>query len=143
MSSRIVRSADEMRQLGQALAQSLEQGDVLVLAGPVGAGKTTLAQGIAAGLGVLDQVTSPTFVIAREYATAATRLVHVDAYRVGSSLELEDLDLQTQDAIVVIEWGSPVAHVLGDDPYLVEIETLGQSDERTVRVDPRLRESAT
>lgn len=138
MSPRLVSSADEMRQFGRELAQSLNKGDVLVLAGPVGAGKTTLTQGIAAGLGVADQVTSPTFVIAREYQAPATRLVHVDAYRVGSSLELDDLDLQTQDAIVIIEWGSPVAHVLADDPYFVEIETIGESDERMVMVDPRL-----
>jgi tRNA threonylcarbamoyladenosine biosynthesis protein TsaE len=140
VSSRIVGSAEEMRQLGGEIAPFLHNGDVLVLAGPVGAGKTTLTQGIAAGLGVHDQVTSPTFVIAREYQAPAIRLIHVDAYRVGSSLELDDLDLQTQDAVVIIEWGSPVAHVLADDPYLIEIETVGESDERMVLVDPRLTE---
>jgi tRNA threonylcarbamoyladenosine biosynthesis protein TsaE len=137
VTTRVVRSADDMRRLGRDLARALHQGDVLVLAGPVGAGKTTLTQGIAAGLGVTDQVTSPTFVIAREYQAPKARLVHVDAYRVGSSLELDDLDLQTHDAIVVIEWGSPVAHVLADDPYVIEIETRGQSDERNLRIDPR------
>lgn len=143
MSQCMVHSADEMRQLGRDVGSSLQAGDLVVLSGPVGAGKTTLTQGIAVGLGITEQVTSPTFVIAREYQAAGRRLVHVDAYRVGSSLELDDLDLQTQDAIVVIEWGTPVAHVLADNPYLIEIETVGESDERIVRLDPRLAGSNT
>ena len=106
------------RAAGVALAAYLRAGDVLVLTGDLGAGKTTLTQGIGAGLGVRGPVTSPTFVIARvhpnERPAGGSALVHVDAYRLGSALEFDDLDLDTDlaAAVVVVEWGEGLAEGL-------------------------------
>jgi tRNA threonylcarbamoyladenosine biosynthesis protein TsaE len=105
----VVATADQMRTLGTRLAGLLRAGDLVVLSGPLGAGKTTLAQGIGAGLGVRGQVTSPTFVIARLHPTlgGGPDLVHADAYRLGSRAEVDDLDLDADLAtsVTVVEWG--------------------------------------
>jgi tRNA threonylcarbamoyladenosine biosynthesis protein TsaE len=104
-----VPTAAHMRTLGRRLAGLLQAGDLVVLSGPLGAGKTTLAQGIGAGLGVRGQVTSPTFVIARMHPslTAGPDLVHADAYRLGTRAEGDDLDLDADLATsaTVVEWG--------------------------------------
>jgi len=104
-----VATADDMRTLGTRLAGLLRAGDLVVLSGPLGAGKTTLAQGIGAGLGVRGRVTSPTFVIARLHPSlgAGPDLVHADAYRLGSRAEVDDLDLDADLAtsVTVVEWG--------------------------------------
>ena len=129
-----VSAAQEMRELGRRLASVLKAGDLVILSGGLGAGKTTLTQGIGAGLGVRGPITSPTFVIARVHpplAAAAARgndtaargndtggrgpaLVHADAYRLGSVLELDDLDLDTDTAssVTVVEWGEGLAEGL-------------------------------
>ena len=118
--------ADSMRALGAALASVLRPGDVVVLSGELGAGKTTLTQGLGAGLGVRGDVTSPTFVIARVHPSLADgpALVHVDAYRLGGVAELDDLDLDTSldDAVTVVEWGEGIAEGLADDRLEVRIE---------------------
>jgi tRNA threonylcarbamoyladenosine biosynthesis protein TsaE len=104
-----VPTAAEMRDLGERLAGLLRAGDLIVLSGSLGAGKTTLAQGIGAGLGVRGPVTSPTFVIARQHPSlrGGPDLVHADAYRLGSRAEVDDLDLDTDVAtsVTVVEWG--------------------------------------
>jgi tRNA threonylcarbamoyladenosine biosynthesis protein TsaE len=118
--------ADAMRALGASLAKVLRAGDVLVLSGELGAGKTTFTQGLGAGLGVRGDVTSPTFVIARVHPSlvGGPALVHVDAYRLGGIAELDDLDLDTslEEAVTVVEWGSGVAEALADDRLHVRIE---------------------
>jgi tRNA threonylcarbamoyladenosine biosynthesis protein TsaE len=105
----VVPSAEAMRTLGRELAGLLRDGDLLVLTGDLGAGKTTLTQGIGAGLGVREEITSPTFVIARVHPPTGRgpSLVHVDAYRLTSLAEVDDLDLDAslEDSITVVEWG--------------------------------------
>jgi tRNA threonylcarbamoyladenosine biosynthesis protein TsaE len=104
-----VGTAEQMRALGRRLSGLLRAGDLVVLSGPLGAGKTTLAQGIGAGLGVRGSVTSPTFVIARVHPSLSSGpdLVHADAYRLGSRAEVDDLDLDGDlaTAVTVVEWG--------------------------------------
>ena len=115
-----VPDPDRMRELGRALAALLRPGDLVVLTGELGAGKTTLTRGIGEGLGVRGQVTSPTFVIARVHPPLGDgpALVHADAYRLGGGLEeLEDLDLDAAlpDSVVVVEWGEGRVEDLAED----------------------------
>ena len=140
------RDADAMRGLGQALALQLRAGDLVVLSGELGAGKTTFTQGLGAGLGVRGAVTSPTFVIARVHPSLVDGpdLVHVDAYRLGGIAELDDLDLDTslEDAVTVVEWGEGLAEGLAESRLEVAIvraegdsapaETMGEDE-----IDPR------
>ena len=105
----IVNSASEMEALGAEVATWVVAGDVILLSGPLGAGKTTFTRGVGRALDVSGAITSPTFVIAREHA-GSPNLIHVDAYRVGSAWELEDLDLDTDNAVTVVEWGTQIAH---------------------------------
>jgi tRNA threonylcarbamoyladenosine biosynthesis protein TsaE len=134
-----VTSAQQMRDLGERLAARLRPGDLLILSGPLGAGKTTLVQGIAAGLGVRGPITSPTFVIARVHPSlvGGPALVHADAYRLGGAAELDDLDLDadTDSSITVVEWGEGLAEGLADDRLEITINR-GQADDgpRTVTV---------
>ena len=135
-------TAADMRALGRRLATVLSAGDLVILSGPLGAGKTTLTQGIGEGLGIRGPVTSPTFVIARVHPplAAARRpaatgfgaggqsaprpaLVHADAYRLGSALELDDLDLDadTANSVTVVEWGEGLAEGLADDRLEITI----------------------
>jgi len=102
-----IATPEAMHRFGFGLAGNLRAGDLLVLAGPLGAGKTALTQGIGSGLGVTGAVTSPTFVIARTHRRQSGQpdLVHVDAYRLGSPFELDDLDIDFDNSIVVVEWG--------------------------------------
>jgi tRNA threonylcarbamoyladenosine biosynthesis protein TsaE len=128
-----VPTRDAMLALGRRLAGLVRAGDVVLLDGPLGAGKTTLTQGIGAGLGVSTPITSPTFVLAREHEGRALRLVHVDAYRLASWDELDDLDLSTTDAVTVVEWGRGLAEPLARDRLEVIIAP-GRDDAREVRV---------
>jgi tRNA threonylcarbamoyladenosine biosynthesis protein TsaE len=129
-----------MRDLGQRLAALLRPGDLVVLTGPLGAGKTTLVQGIGAGLEVRGPVTSPTFVIARVHPALGTgpALVHADAYRLGSRAEVDDLDLDADVAssVTVVEWGEGLVEDLADSHLEVSIcmpapgpDPLAASDE--------------
>jgi tRNA threonylcarbamoyladenosine biosynthesis protein TsaE len=135
---RIATDAD-MRDLGRRLAARLRPGDLVILSGPLGAGKTTLVQGIGAGLGVRGPVTSPTFVIARVHPVVSgtgPALVHADAYRLGSIGEVDDLDLDTDAdrAVTVVEWGSGLAEGLAEDRLEISIEPDQHGDVRTVRL---------
>nr|WP_271220332.1 tRNA (adenosine(37)-N6)-threonylcarbamoyltransferase complex ATPase subunit type 1 TsaE [Streptosporangium carneum] len=118
-----------MRELGVELAGLLRPGDLAVLSGPLGAGKTTLVQGIADGLKVRGPITSPTFVIARVHPSLAggPALVHVDAYRLGGDLEVDDLDLDAslEDSVTVVEWGEGLVEGLADDRLEIRIERGG------------------
>jgi tRNA threonylcarbamoyladenosine biosynthesis protein TsaE len=130
----------DMRDLGRRLAALLRAGDLVILAGPLGAGKTTLVQGIGAGLGVRGPVTSPTFVIARVHPAltgSGPALVHADAYRLGSFSEVDDLDLDTDagSAVTVVEWGTGLAEPLAEDRLEITIEPAQDGDVRTVRIN--------
>lgn len=129
-----VGTAAEMRDLGRWLAARLGAGDLLVLSGKLGAGKTTLVQGIGEGLGVEQAITSPTFVIARVHA-GTPPLVHADAYRLGGVVELDDLDLDTpaEQAVTVAEWGEGMVEDLAEERLDVSIESRGD-DTRLVRL---------
>lgn len=122
----VVADGDQMRALGSALAATLRAGDLVILDGSLGAGKTTLVQGIGAGLGVRGQVASPTFIISRVHEPAADGpwLVHVDAYRLASLAELDHLDLDTsaEESVTVVEWGEGKAEALADGHALIRIE---------------------
>ncbi|MFB9907109.1 tRNA (adenosine(37)-N6)-threonylcarbamoyltransferase complex ATPase subunit type 1 TsaE [Allokutzneria oryzae] len=123
-----LQEPEDTMALGRRLGALLGAGDLVLLAGPLGAGKTVLVKGIAEGLGVQGRVSSPTFVISRVHQPAPggrAPLVHVDAYRLGGdALELDDLDLDTdlEDAVVVIEWGEGFAERLADDHLLVRLD---------------------
>jgi tRNA threonylcarbamoyladenosine biosynthesis protein TsaE len=160
-----VPTAAQMRALGRSLAALLRAGDLVILSGGLGAGKTTLTQGIGEGLGVRGPITSPTFVIARvhppvppapggpgqiaaELARPRPPLVHADAYRLGSALELDDLDLDTDTAasVTVVEWGEGLAEGLAADRLEItitpetagltggEVDDLAAAAPRTVRI---------
>lgn len=105
-------------ELGRRLGEWVRAGDVLVLTGELGAGKTTLTRGLGEGLGVRGEVTSPTFVISRVHPSTSggPALVHVDAYRLGSRAEVDDIDLETDlaDAVLVAEWGAGLVEQLTD-----------------------------
>jgi tRNA threonylcarbamoyladenosine biosynthesis protein TsaE len=133
--------ADTMRDLGATLARQLAPGDLLVLNGELGAGKTTFTQGIGQGLGVRGDVTSPTFVSARAHPSLGSgpSLVHVDADRLGGVAELDDLDLDTSldDAVTVVEWGQGVAEGLSDSRLEIRIIRALAEDHEDPAVDPR------
>jgi tRNA threonylcarbamoyladenosine biosynthesis protein TsaE len=129
-----------MRDLGRELAGRLRAGDLVILTGPLGAGKTTLVQGIGEGLGVRGPVTSPTFVIARVHpvlAGSGPSLVHADAYRLGSVGEVDDLDLDADvaSAVTVVEWGQGLAEGLAEDRLVISIQPHPDSDVRTVQLN--------
>jgi tRNA threonylcarbamoyladenosine biosynthesis protein TsaE len=128
-----------MRDLGRELSGRLRAGDLVILTGPLGAGKTTLVQGIGEGLGVRGPVTSPTFVIARVHpvlAGSGPSLVHADAYRLGSIGEVDDLDLDADvaSAVTVVEWGHGLAEGLAEDRLEISIQPDPDSDVRTVQL---------
>ena len=132
--------AVEMRELGERVGHSLSAGDLVVLTGELGAGKTTFTQGLGSGLEVRGVVTSPTFVIARVHPSlvAGPDLVHVDAYRLGGLDELDDLDLDTSldSAVTVVEWGAGLAEGLADSRLEILIERALGAD-ATDESDPR------
>ena len=135
-SGAVLADPERTHAFGVALARLLRAGDLVVLTGDLGAGKTTLTQGIGAGLGVRGPVTSPTFVIARVHPSlvGGPALVHVDAYRLGSTLELDDLDLDTSlvDAVTVIEWGAGLVEQLSEDRLEVTLVADADTEERSV-----------
>ncbi|AOR32582.1 tRNA (adenosine(37)-N6)-threonylcarbamoyltransferase complex ATPase subunit type 1 TsaE [Streptomyces fodineus] len=121
-----ITSPEQMRELGRRLAKLLRAGDLVMLSGELGAGKTTLTRGLGEGLGVRGAVTSPTFVIARVHPSlgGGPPLVHVDAYRLGGGLdEMEDLDLDVSlpDSVIVVEWGEGKVEELTEDRLQVVI----------------------
>jgi tRNA threonylcarbamoyladenosine biosynthesis protein TsaE len=134
----ILATADDTRAYGAKLAAVLRAGDLVVLTGPLGAGKTVRVQGIGAGLGVRGPVLSPTFVIARVHRGGRLPLVHVDAYRLGSLEEVDDLDLDVElaDSVLVVEWGSGKVEQLSDARLDVELARAPDSESRTLTVRP-------
>lgn len=119
------------------LAAEVRPGDVVVLKGGLGAGKTRFVSGLAAGLGVEEQVVSPTFILMREYRSGFLPVVHVDVYRLGSINEFDDLDVfeRAAEGVLVIEWGDAVMAALPPDVLVVEFE-VGSNEERTLRLRP-------
>jgi tRNA threonylcarbamoyladenosine biosynthesis protein TsaE len=134
----VVPEVDDTQALGRALGAVLRAGDLVVLTGGLGAGKTTLTQGLGDGLGVRGPVTSPTFVIARVHPSlvGGPVLVHVDAYRLGGSLELDalDLDASVEEGVTVVEWGHGLAEDLSEDRLEVVLEADPATEVRTATV---------
>lgn len=130
--TRRVATAAGMHALGRELASVLRAGDLVVLTGPLGAGKTTLTRGIGEGLDVRGPVTSPTFVLARTHPSLSggAPLVHVDAYRLSSALELDDLDIDFARSVVVVEWGSGMLEGVAESWLEVEIERPTGAEQR-------------
>lgn len=139
-------TVEDTRAFGSRLGRMLRAGDLLVLIGPLGAGKTALVQGIGAGLGVLGDVTSPTFVIARVHRPDPARggrvaLVHADAYRLGDAVDPRaeidalDLDASMDDAVTVVEWGEGMVEQLGEAHLRIVIERR-DDDTRVVELVP-------
>ena len=127
-------TADDTRALGRRLARLLRRGDVIIASGDLGAGKTTLTQGLGEGLDVAGAVISPTFVLSRVHRarSGGPDLVHVDAYRLGSAAELDDLDLDasTEESVTLVEWGTGIAEGLADERLEIDIRRgLDPADE--------------
>ena len=131
----LVESAVAMRELGAKIGSKLKAGDLISLIGPLGAGKTELAKGIAQAFGI-EEVTSPTFVIARSYKSRPP-LIHMDAYRLLAGAnplyELEDLDLHSEEAVTLIEWGGELAERISEQYLEIRIN-------REVKADSEIRE---
>jgi tRNA threonylcarbamoyladenosine biosynthesis protein TsaE len=125
-----IPDADEMQAWGARLADVLQPGDLVLLSGRLGAGKTTLAQGIGRGLGVTGPVVSPTFVIARVYRGGRLPMVHVDAYRLGGVDEVDDLDLDAsvEQSVTVVEWGEGLVESLAENRLEIRLERSAGDD---------------
>lgn len=125
-------TAQESRDLGAKLGRLLRAGDIVLLDGPLGAGKTTFTQGIAAGMGVEGRVTSPTFIVSRVHDSASDGppLVHVDAYRIDDASDLETLDLDTSlpESVTVVEWGADKVEALSDTRLVITFEGRASND---------------
>ena len=141
--TKVLATVEQTRDFGRCLASVLRAGDLVVLTGPLGAGKTALAQGVGAGLNVRGDVTSPTFVIARVHRPDPARggrlpLVHVDAYRLGSLDEVDDLDLDVDAAstVTAVEWGEGLVEQLADSHLLVALDRSAESEERVATLSP-------
>ena len=143
-----IETPEKMHDLGLALGATFKAGDLILLTGPLGAGKTTLTRGIGEALGAIGNVSSPTFVIARTHKLDGKRselgdgvyentvLVHVDAYRLGSAAELDDLDIDFENSITIVEWGKGYTDGITDRWLEIEIERdhTGASEVREVTV---------
>jgi len=133
----VAATAEQTRAVGSRLAALVRPGDLLVLSGDLGAGKTTFTQGLGSALGVRGDVTSPTFVISRVHPSlvGGPALVHVDAYRLGELAELDDLDLDTSlaDAVTVVEWGTGLAEALAADRLEIEIRRAHADEDGEAR----------
>ncbi len=129
-----IETPEEMHELGLRLAAIFQAGDLILLTGPLGAGKTTLTRGIGEALGAIGNVSSPTFVLARTHSCGEGRpaLVHVDAYRLSSAAELDDLDIDFPNSITIVEWGKGLTDGITDDWLEIEIERdhTGESEIR-------------
>ncbi len=129
-------TAEETRALGAALAPVFRPHDVVVLTGDLGAGKTTLVQGIARGLGATEHVASPTFTLVREYTSGRVPVAHVDLYRLEREQDVLDLaldELEDGERVLLVEWGDPVADLLADDRLRIALE-VDDDDRRRVTV---------
>jgi tRNA threonylcarbamoyladenosine biosynthesis protein TsaE len=135
-------TAADTRAFGERLAGLLRAGDLVILTGPLGAGKTVVAQGVGAGLRVRGEVTSPTFVIARVHPGPRVPLVHVDAYRLGAvsdpvgEVDALDLDASIEESVTLVEWGSGLVEQLTDEFLEVRLDRF-DDDSREVTLVPR------
>jgi tRNA threonylcarbamoyladenosine biosynthesis protein TsaE len=130
-----ISTPEQMEQFGHELAKHLRAGDLVLLEGNLGAGKTTLTRGIGEALGASGTVQSPTFVLARTHKTATgPKLVHVDAYRLSSALELDDIDIDFERSIVVIEWPRDFLDGVLDQFLRVKIDRGRDDDVREVEL---------
>jgi tRNA threonylcarbamoyladenosine biosynthesis protein TsaE len=132
-------TADDTRGVGAAIAPLLRIGDVLVLTGELGAGKTTLVRGIASGLGATEHVASPTFTLVREYVTGRVPVAHVDVFRLDRVQDVVDLaldELEGGACVLIVEWGDAVEELLPDDRLRVELTTdaAGEADARRITI---------
>ena len=131
------RTAEETREVGEAMSASLRARDAVVLTGELGAGKTTFVQGVARGLGIEDQVSSPTFTLVKEYR-GILDIAHVDVYRLERVQDVVDLgldELGDGEGVLLVEWGDAVEDLLPDDRLRVELTTEDLlSDVRRLRV---------
>ncbi len=111
-----IETPEEMQSLGESIAGIANGGDVLILTGELGAGKTTFAQGVARGLGITEPVTSPTFVMSKSYPSSSLGLLHLDVYRVSAVDQLLDLwsEIDAEDSLTLVEWGARWANEFGD-----------------------------
>jgi tRNA threonylcarbamoyladenosine biosynthesis protein TsaE len=130
-------SEADTRAVGRRLAALCRPGDVVILHGQLGSGKTAFAGGLAEGLAIDEPVTSPSFVLMRRYESGFLPLVHADVYRLGSLAEFDDLDVldEASEGLLVIEWGEAVASELPADRLTVVIE-VGEEGERHITLDP-------
>lgn len=131
------QSPDETRAHGRRFAPLLTAGDIVVLSGRLGSGKTLFVSGIAEGLGITERITSPTFLIAKTYRSGFLPLLHADVYRLGSVAEFDDLGLMDEaaDGALVIEWGQAVVDALPDSHVVILFE--GHENERTITFSPQ------
>ena len=132
-----LKSETDTRALGLEIADALEPGDVVALIGDLGTGKTALTRYIAEGLGVKEEISSPTFTIIREYRSGRLPLYHFDVYRLGSGDELLDIgaeDMLDGDGVCVIEWADIAADVLPEDSLIVSLSYGGSENERTAEI---------
>lgn len=138
LANHTINTPEEMHDLGVALGATFKAGDLILLTGPLGAGKTTITRGIGEALGAIGNVSSPTFVIARTHKleNRTDVLVHVDAYRLGSAAELDDLDIDFENSITVVEWGKGFTDGIADRWLEIEIERdhTGESEVREVTI---------
>jgi tRNA threonylcarbamoyl adenosine modification protein YjeE len=131
-----INTPELMHEFGLRLAKNLRVGDLVLLTGPLGAGKTTLTRGVGEGLQTIGTVSSPTFVIARTHQreTGEAPLVHVDAYRLSSPAEFDDLDIDLERSITLVEWGRGFTNDLADSWLDIEIDRGNEDDSRIVTV---------
>lgn len=130
-----IADPEQMHELGIKIAAELQAGDLVLLNGPLGAGKTTLTRGIGEGLGAQGTVQSPTFVLARTHKTSkGPKLVHVDAYRLGSAMELDDLDINFPQSIVVVEWARDYVNGIAESWLAVDIDRSSEDEQRLVSI---------
>lgn len=133
-----ISTAEDMHEFGSKLSGILKAGDLVILTGPLGAGKTTFTRGVGEGLQAIGNVSSPTFVIARTHKreNSEVPLVHVDAYRLSSVHEFDDLDIDIDHSIVLVEWGRGFAEELAESWLDIEIgrDHTGESDIRDVTI---------
>jgi tRNA threonylcarbamoyl adenosine modification protein YjeE len=129
-----ITSAEQMESFGEKLAGLLRPGDLLLLAGPLGAGKTTLTRGIGKGLSAEGTIQSPTFVLARTHRIPPGKLVHVDAYRLSSAVEFDDLDIDFENSIVIVEWARDYLAGFTENHLSIEIDRSSADEVRQLTI---------
>ena len=132
----MIDSPEQMEVLGEKLAKLLKIGDLVLLSGALGAGKTTLTRGLGKALSAEGTIQSPTFVLARTHKIPSGKLVHVDAYRLASAIELDDLDIDFENSIVIVEWARDFLAGYSENYLTLEIDRSSDDESRVVTVQP-------